>query len=266
MNKKIYFIIVLFISTIFVGCSTNSVPDINPRKYINLCACSAAMAAIKSNEDFDPVKPVPDNPEPTVRPPKDCETCSHRGWLGDGRPRSDCPDCDANGDGSNEDPMSVFLSGSEEPGKNPEQEKPDSKTEEENEFSNKELGLDYIRWTTSSQQAINKAKSFQKPIIVVLENGSPSSLWDDDNVIKEINESFVPLFGDITDESVGVAWATQAKNTRLVESKNGKFKLKQPILAILSPQGTFTSNNPNDIFYALPNTSEELIELVKSLK
>lgn len=44
-------------------------------------------------------------PEPAPEPDGVCRSCDGQGWLGDGRPRADCPDCDRNGDGDNRDPL-----------------------------------------------------------------------------------------------------------------------------------------------------------------
>lgn len=277
-NKNKYsFLLVIVLTTTFIsGCSRVTRPNIEPNKYINLCACSAAMASVRPNDDVNPSGPdvIPDTP--TVRRPKDCDTCSHNGWLGDGRPRSDCPDCDYNGDGNNEDPMSVFnqiIQESEKPIEKP-IEKPgdkpeeglDNKLEEQAEFTNEELGLDYIKWTTNSQQAISKAKSIDKPILVVLEEGTPSDIWDDDDIIKLVNDRFVTLFGDLSDQMIGSAWAKEARNTKLVKFQNSTFQFKQPIIAILTPEGTFGKNDPTKVFFEIPSNKTKLLKLLQELK
>jgi hypothetical protein len=47
----------------------------------------------------------PQVPAPQPEPSDKCQSCDGQGWLGDGRPRADCPDCDRDGDGDNADPL-----------------------------------------------------------------------------------------------------------------------------------------------------------------
>jgi hypothetical protein len=48
---------------------------------------------------------TPQAPAPTPTPDGECQSCSGQGWLGDGQPRADCPDCDRDKDGDLDDPL-----------------------------------------------------------------------------------------------------------------------------------------------------------------
>lgn len=64
-----------------LGCASPTVPS-----YLPTLAVAAGVAA--TVEEAAPV------PEPAGK----CQTCDGRGWLGDGQPRADCPDCESEWD------------------------------------------------------------------------------------------------------------------------------------------------------------------------
>lgn len=105
----IRYIAAIIILCPILGCSKNIIPQkpIQPNKYRSLVIVAAATAAVSKDSDPDN-PPQPDNPSNPVRRHTECPSCNYKGWLGDGQPRADCPDCDFNNDGDNDDPMSVF--------------------------------------------------------------------------------------------------------------------------------------------------------------
>ena len=83
--------LLLTVAAIICGCSAPLVD--HSGQYLSGIAVCASIAETQT--------PVAPQPEPSDK----CQSCDGQGWLGDGRPRADCPDCDRDGDGDNADPL-----------------------------------------------------------------------------------------------------------------------------------------------------------------
>jgi hypothetical protein len=79
------------IAVLLAGCSAPLAS--HDGQYLSGIAVCASIAETQT--------PVAPQPEPSDK----CQSCDGQGWLGDGRPRADCPDCDRDGDGDLADPL-----------------------------------------------------------------------------------------------------------------------------------------------------------------
>lgn len=271
--QTIRYIAAILILCPILGCSREVVipqKPIEPNKYRNLVIVAAALAAVTpaNSTPVDPDNPPePNNP---VRRHTDCPDCNYKGWLGDGQPRADCPACDFNNDGNNEDPMSVFgeiiksLNAQYAAEAVAEQKLETEKNK--SEFTEEELRLSkpktQLEWVKDTQEAIKKSAG-TKPILVVLTATELSPAWHDKEVVEYINENYIPLCADLMSITVENAWASMAPKDDSVV-KNGMFySFKNDVFTVLNSNGEFTTEAAKT-YIDVPISSKKLLELLKN--
>ncbi len=245
------------------GCIERKEPDLNTETFDFFIG--QAIAVMKLENKVGPNRPVPDDDElrrKTPRPVSDCDECldsdgNPTGYVGDGTIRKDCVYCDSNGDGNNADPGY----GDVEPeipayGERDKQDKI--------KFVPDKLDLDIVSelvWNTSTASATSKAAEKDLPILVLLSEESPSTVWDSGLVKLYVVNNFVLLKVNLSDMEARKAWAESAKGSD--RFKDGE--LLDPTLTVLSKDGKFLYDQTKG-FKVVPTNSLELLEVLKSLK
>lgn len=233
--KQIQIITAILLALATSGCIDRR-QDIKPDRYIGLIAVAAAVANTTQGNNTRPVDPVvPDKPDGVIRT-EDCDTCAQKGWLGDGRPRTDCPDCDYDGDGDVNEPLSIFLSQAE--------------------------GSEY---KTQHFSSIVEAKTKEKPILVVFADEVPE-LLEIKLVDEYISKNYAVVILSNTNEVIE-PWAAKADLSPLIIEKDGNYSLSQEAYCVTNSDGSFTKGSTNaNLLKKLPSEPLDFIESLQKIQ
>ncbi len=250
--NKIY--ILLLISVICVGCKENIfIPKPSPDKYLNYVVVCAGGTSI------DRVSVPSPDPEPSpeeATKTKDCQECGQQGFFGDGRPRRDCPYCDYNEDGNNQESLNEVI----RIWKDKKRGEVILDIDETEDF----LAESTISWLGNSPESLAKASQENKAVLILLSSDSPSDIWDNEEIIGFVDQNFVPLWGKMSLPEYENAWASRAIGTSNVTTQDGISTFTGPVICVLNNKGQFITNS-DDTFHSVPNDSLELMDILNQM-
>ena len=246
--------IILIACLLLAGCDKINTKEIEPKKYVALVSVCSGMATLQADRPSPSPMPRP-TPSPNVPLPKDCDICGGKGWLGDGRPRSDCPNCDASRppDGNADEDLSIHTVRFQE-------EIRQEKIRQEVEKA-KMLQSQQKQWFETSIEDVIQSDN-KLPIVVVISNELPSIF--EDNVVKEFMGKNYKLVLLPNNQITVDLWAPKGKNNRFVRLEDDMWSIDDPVYCVLDSEGRFVEGTTNsNVFRAIP---EEQLELIESIE
>lgn len=254
--------LILACTIMSVGCLPPRASDLNTESYDFYVANAIAVMKLKKTKGPRPVSPVDDDElkRRTARPVSECDECLDIngrpiGKVGDGTVMRDCPYCDSNGDGNNDD--SFGEEGSVKPAYG------EGTKQDKIKFIPDKLDLSIVPdlvWHTNTADATAKATEFNKRIVVLLSSNPPSSTWNSAIVKDYIRENFILLKVNLNEEDAKEAWTNSAIGSVQVKDR----QLVDPTITVLSSDGKFIYSQEKG-FKEVSDSSIELLNALKSL-
>lgn len=231
---------------LIAGCT---LPPIEVDSYIPAISVCCGVAATTSET-------VP-SPKPSPDPSEDCDTCGGEGWLGDGQPRSDCPDCNTKWDNHFRGVTKMV-------------DKPEVKEPLTAETELKKTASDYktpaINWHYNLTKAKAAAKRTDREILVHFwfEGCGPCvaiqrNVLQKPEVVEYVNANYIPIKIDVKAEFGGGLTNGQAWRKTL---RMGNHEIPCPSEVVLKPDGTLRAMKLTPCATATP---AEYIQHLKEL-